>query len=353
MGASESKERKPSSKQCIAKCKNCKSATRPVTYQCTICSIVICEHCNDSLKDNCITNRDHLLVNIKDIGKNIIQISKQFPTDVDEIHCLCTFEDGSLWISSFGNKTLQCYKQHGDNLQTVVHKNMEVLGIAVSSTNTILLCVPGESHLKKLSLHEKRAYVCDTVYDASPLSPSAIHVTGHGKVIIGAHGKGRALVSYWNEEGRCTHHHDLFTSNKHSVSTIVAITSTKNKYIHVVEFTRYDTELEDQARVVVLNKKAKIKNIYTGHSDINKYKPFHPKDIATTPKDNVIVLDTNTQHIHALLDTGLVLAIYDLRQVGLLSPLSIAFDPTGLLWLACKKTDGGNQKAELLLLNLI
>jgi hypothetical protein len=54
-----------------------------------------------------------------------------------------------------------------------------------------------------------------------------------------------------------------------------------------------------QGRIIVLDQEGDVKNIYTGHPDVNhENKLFSPTGIVTTPSDKFVVADQNHHIIH-------------------------------------------------------
>ncbi|VDI15372.1 Hypothetical predicted protein [Mytilus galloprovincialis] len=106
----------------------------------------------------------------------------------------------------------------------------------------------------------------------------------------------------------------------------MSITSTSNGNIHVV-----DRKVGKEGRVVVLVPGSDVINSYKGHHEINKDKPFKPNRIVTTPRDNVMVSDLDTDTIHILDSEGNLKSWFITEDIGILYPFSLAFTPTGQL----------------------
>ncbi|VDI37982.1 Hypothetical predicted protein, partial [Mytilus galloprovincialis] len=117
------------------------------------------------------------------------------------------------------------------------------------------------------------------------------------------------------------------------------ITSTRNGNIHVADCH----PSSDSGRVVVLGQGGDIINTYTGHAHINKDKQFRPVSIVTTPKDNVIVPDKDTHSLHILDRNGHLMAYYSDNNVKLY-PCTLAFTPTGQLYMGCGRTKSSTSK---------
>ncbi|CAC5425939.1 unnamed protein product [Mytilus coruscus] len=75
-------------------------------------------------------------------------------------------------------------------------------------------------------------------------------------------------------------------------------------------------------------------------TEINKDRPFYPTDIVTTHRDNVIVADMFTDTLHILNNAGLLMTYYKTSDINIMLPYSLAFSPTGTLYIGCTRTKG-------------
>lgn len=120
------------------------------------------------------------------------------------------------------------------------------------------------------------------------------------------------------------------------------ITSTSNGNIHMV-----DEVSSSRYRLVVLRQGGNIINTYTGHTEINKDIKFLPGDIVTTPRDNVIVSDWYTSSLHILNNFGLLITRYKTSDINILLPGSLAFTPTGQLYIGRSSLKGNTTKVKI------
>ncbi|XP_071170893.1 uncharacterized protein [Mytilus edulis] len=112
---------------------------------------------------------------------------------------------------------------------------------------------------------------------------------------------------------------------------LLRITSTSNGNIHVVD----GGVRGGIYRVVMLEQGGDIINIYTGDREINKDIPFNPRDIVTTPRDNVIVADINTHTLHILNNAGTLVTCHKTSDINIVLLCSLVFTPTGQLYIEC------------------
>ncbi|VDI02209.1 Hypothetical predicted protein [Mytilus galloprovincialis] len=288
--------------QAPAKCGICET-DRPIKWKCIDCSKLLCNHCKEKVHPQFQNAKDHQVVNIKDVGRPPtvveININKQYNTELHAIGFMSYCKDDSLWISSGAGKILQRVKPDGTKLTILSSYNMMTYGISVTQSNNLLIST-GETSLKQIS--SNTGTLTDSVYNMSPLHPIAVHITSDNKVLV------------------------------------ACVQGIGN--IHVVD------EVSDHGRqrVVVLGQGGDIINIYTGDTEINKDIPFIPADIATTPRDNVILDDVMTDTLHILNNAGLLMTYYKTSDINIMFPLSLAFSPTGQLYIGCSKSAGRTTK---------
>ncbi|XP_063435805.1 uncharacterized protein LOC134716732 [Mytilus trossulus] len=118
-----------------------------------------------------------------------------------------------------------------------------------------------------------------------------------------------------------------------------SITTTSNGNIHVL-----DAVSGARGKVAVLGQGGDIINTYTGDREINKDIQFYPGDIVTTPRDNVIVADPSTNTLHILNNADLPMAFYKTSDINIKYQLSLAFSPTGQLYIGCNRSSHGTKK---------
>ncbi|XP_076101001.1 uncharacterized protein LOC143070686 [Mytilus galloprovincialis] len=263
------------------------------------------------------------------VAFNIIQ---EYQTKLSAITDIVPCVDNSVWIYSYLDSCMANAIPAGKELKVLKSKfNMKVYGIVITTSNNILLS-NGTSRLSRLQqLNKTNGNISNTVYNVSPLGPTCIYITSGNKVIVGGyHDKLGRAVFVMNEKGD---HETVYEHDKHNQPIFTyprSITSTSNGNIHVV-----DRDHGEEGRVVVLTTGSDVINSYKGHPEINKIIPFKPARIVTTPRDNVIVTDLDTDIIHILDSKGNLVSWYNTADIGIYYPYSLAFTPTGQLYIGC------------------
>ncbi|XP_071171191.1 uncharacterized protein [Mytilus edulis] len=328
--------------QAPAKCRICET-DRPIKWKCIDCDNLLCNHCKEKVHPNLKNTENHRVVNIKDVGQPTaveLNISKQYQTELSTVGYMSYCHDDSLWINNITEKVLQRVKPEGTKLNILSSFNIKVYGMAVTQTNNLLISTNG----KKLKQISNTGTLTDSGYNVSPFLPTAVHITSDNKVlVIGVNSDypkpGRRVVILMNENGdhERVYEHD---QHKQTISNNPKnITSTSNGNIHVV-----DKVSDHRLRVVVLGQGGDIINIYTGDKEINKDRSFLPTDIVTTPRDNVIVADMNTDTLHILNNVGLLMTCYKTSDRNIIYPRSLAFSPTGQLYIGCNRINRSTTK---------
>ncbi|VDI38206.1 Hypothetical predicted protein [Mytilus galloprovincialis] len=232
-----------------------------------------------------------------------LEINKQYQTELETVTFVSSSIEQTFWISSGGFCLVQKVKLDGNNIQVLSSYNISVY---------------------------------DTVYNLSPFYPTAVHITSDNKILVGGNNRdflkqGRRVVILMNknrDHERVYEHHQ----HKQPIFTYpLRITSTSNGNIHVVD----GGVRGNRYRVVVLEQGGDLINIYTGDREINKDIPFNPRDIVTTPRDNVIVADINTYTLHILNNAGILVTCYKTSDINIVSLCSLVFTPTGQLYIGC------------------
>ncbi|XP_076101154.1 uncharacterized protein LOC143070938 [Mytilus galloprovincialis] len=259
-------------------------------------------------------------------------LNKTFQTDVIGICNVCPLMnfDRSIWISSTLDELVQRVKPEGNKLKVLSSFKTVVYGMTMLRSNDILLCTLG-SRLKQLSVTTGK--LTDTVYDVDPFQATAIHITSGNKVVVGgfADDMGKSAVFVMNEKGE---HETVFERNQHlpAFNYPWNITSTRNGNIHVVD----NHQRCDRRKVVICGQGGGVVNTYYGHSVVNKEEySFLPFGIVTTKRDVVIVADMDTHTLHMLNNAGRLMTYQNINKIGIQYPFSLAFTPTGKLYIGC------------------
>ncbi|XP_071121368.1 uncharacterized protein [Mytilus edulis] len=340
---------------------------------------LFCKTCNKCICPKCITkaHNGHELIEEEDYNKGKVElkskqkgeikleISKVYTTDLNNIHLKAVCSDGSMWMGDNLRSKLQHVKLMGNRTEVITSQNTQIYGMAKTHSNNILV-IPDDGTKLKL-INTVTGEITDSRYDVKPLDPIGVHVTSDHRVIIGAgsggdafSATGRGVVVVMDQEGKqlkeyehINHKKQLFslprflTSTKRLFTFPVRVTTTSNGNICVVDWLDKDY----RGRVVVLSPGGDVLGTYTGQPDVNTVKkPFKPKGILTTPSDNILVTDVNNNLLHILTDQGQSITYYNLRDMRILYPHSLALSTTGTIYIGCVNKSG-SPKAKLYELN--
>ncbi|XP_063446559.1 uncharacterized protein LOC134726091 [Mytilus trossulus] len=231
--------------------------------------------------------------------------------------------------------------------------NIFVHDTALDSKKDLLLSV-GEPMLKLFN--ENTGKVCDTKYNIEPLETFGVHFTRENKVIIGAvaaedlfSGDGRRLVIVMDEEGNRIKQFEHDNNKMPLFTAPVRITSTSNSNICVLDVI----DQTGKSRVIVLGQEGNVKQIYTGHPDINSWKrPFNCLGVLATPADNIIVTDLNNHTLHILNSDGVIITYFRTDDLGIKGPYSLALSKPGHFYLGCAGKKGSQDSVEAQLYRL-
>ncbi|CAC5361677.1 unnamed protein product [Mytilus coruscus] len=339
---------------------------------------LFCNTCNKFICPKCITkvHNGHELIEEEDYNKGKVElkpkqkseikleISKYYTTDLINIHLIAVCSDGSMWMADNLNSKLQHVKLKENRTEVITSLNTQIWGIGKTHSNNILVTTD-ETKLKQINT--VTGEITDSRYDVKPLYPLGIHVTSDHRVIIGAWSRGKAfpatgrrVVVVMDQEGKQlkeyehdNHKKPLFslptflTSTKRLFTYPAFVTSTSKGNICVVDILDND----GRGEVVILSPGGDILGTYTGHPDVNTEKdPFTPAGILTTLSDNIVVTDGNNHLLHILSDQGQIITYYNLSDMGIIYPHSLALSTTGTIYIGCasKKESPDTTKAKLL-----
>ncbi|XP_063425364.1 uncharacterized protein LOC134708647 [Mytilus trossulus] len=316
--------------QCAMICQLCVVDPK-VKWKCLKCELLMCMKCKDKVHAKFKTDKEHRVIDIKELQLDGIEEYdafnleedeemmtprlevkitniKKFPTTLENITILAISLDDSLWIGDgeeqegfhpFSKPTaLQKVKVETQKLKVISTFNIGVWDIAITNTNDLLMATR-ESKLKQIINSCNR--VSESTYEvhADSFIISCVHVTKNGKVIIGANKKDpehREIIGVMDTDGSRLTWHENDKNQKPLFEYPMSITSTTNENIFVA----------DLRRVVVLGKV----DVIRVYHPIIKLCPFRPKSVVTTPLDNVIVADCHNHSLHILNNTGHSLTTY-------------------------------------------
>ncbi|CAC5425760.1 unnamed protein product [Mytilus coruscus] len=318
---------------CCLFCQTCK------TFICVKCVAKV--HNGHELIEEEDYNKGKVEMKPKQQSKIKFEISKEYTTALTHIHHTAVCSDGSMWMGDGTRSKLQHVKLTENKTEVITNFNTEIYGMAKTHSNNILVTT-GDTQLK--IINTMTGQITDSKYNVKPLTPISIHVTSDHRVIIGAWtgGKtlpvtGRRVVVVMDQEGKQLEEYEHDNHNKRLFTYPEHITSTSNGNICVVDWLDNDF----RGRVVVLSPGGDILGIYTGHPDVNTgKKPFKPKEIITTLSDNIVVTDVSNQFLHILTDQGQSITYYNLHDMGILYPHSLALSTSGTIYVGCVNLQG-------------
>lgn len=276
-----------------------------------------------------------------------LQIIEHYQTELSAISHLCTSSTGSLWMGSNIDDTIHEVIPTNGKLEIKCSFNTPVYSMACDPSNNLIIST---SETKPQKINATTNGVSDTNYDISPFDVTAIHITRECKVVVGGINDelGRRAMFIINMEGRQESKFELDKNGKPLFTYPYEITSTDKGHIHAVDCH----PSQDRGRVVVLLDGGDIRNIYSGHPDVNKDTPFIPASIATTLKDNVVVVDHFTWYLHVLDNEGHPLTVYNTKDAGIQLPESLSFISKGSLWIGCSTPEDSDAKAKVYHVNI-
>ncbi|XP_076097942.1 uncharacterized protein LOC143068079 [Mytilus galloprovincialis] len=287
-----------------------------------------------------------------DSDSEATELVKTYTTDIRSIHFLTELSDQTLLISDNQSEVLQHVKLEETNAKVIANFTIQIFGMAVSPSGDILVST-GDTILKVFDI--KTGKMTDSLYSVHPFKSCAIHVNQDQRVIIGVRSSeadvgatGRCVVIVMDQEGNCLmeYEHD---NNKIPLFTHPAnITSTKDGNICVLDIMLCHTD--ETGRIVVLAPGGDVIQIYSGHPDINNVgRPFIPGDISTISSGGIIVTDTKTQTLHILDNDGQFIICYNILDIGINYPYSLAMSLSGHLYIGgtCEQGSPDTYKTKL------
>ncbi|CAC5361675.1 unnamed protein product [Mytilus coruscus] len=240
---------------------------------------LFCNTCNKFICPKCITTKvhnGHELIEEEDYNKGKVElkpkqkseikleISKEYITDLNNIHLIAVCSDGSMWMADNARSKLQHVTLRENRTKVITSLNTKIYGIATTHSNNILVTTD-ETKLKQINT--VTGEITDSRYDVKPLYPRAIHVTSDHRVIIrqvsrqGIPATGRRVVVVMDQEGKQLQEYEHDKHNKPLFTFPADITSTKRLFtylyvtctskgkIYVVDWL----DIDFRGRVVVLS----------------------------------------------------------------------------------------------------
>ena len=277
-----------------------------------------------------------------------LEVVKQFTTDIGGVNNILNCRDGSLWINDGDNRQLQKVNPVGETLHVISIIKVTVHNMALTSSEDLLLAT-GTSTIQVIP--SGILELMDSLYDVSPLLPTAVHVTHDNKVIVGAVDKvpcfpvtGPRQVKIMDHTGKEKKFFQFDGNKKPLFSLPIRIASNSRNNIGVIDCLSMNL----QGRIIVLDQEGGVKNIYTGHPDVNHgNKLFCPTGIVTTPSDKFVVADLYVHIIHILSSDGGILTYHKTGKVGVELPYSLSISHTGQLYTGCSNYTSSKEKAKI------
>lgn len=146
-------------------------------------------------------------------------------------------------------------------------------------------------------------------------------MTWDQNVTVGGVKKGQGVVKVMNTNGK-----HLVTYEKDNDKPIFTyprrITTRRNGNIFI----------EDWDKVVVIKLSGSI-TFYNGHPDINSDDcHFRPVAILVTFKDNVLIRNSDNDHLHILTNKGEFISNYNMTNIGIIRPYFLALLHSGTIY---------------------
>lgn len=346
-----------------------------ISWKCLECDLLMCSECKNSVHSQAKTTKEHRIINIKEIGlydnknasasneNNIcvaLHVLEEFQTKLGYVECLAVSSDDYLWIGDgkhkeiipiFNSHTgLQKVKTANNKLKVISSFNIELVSISMTPNNDLLIVTKG-SRLKQIKNRESK--ITDTGFDFEPYELLAVHVTSKYKVILGVWDErdNTCLVWVMNHAGKQERAYGKNETKNISFNKVLRITDTSNDNIFVI-----DTDNEKLNGSIIVLGLDNIINTYAGQPVINTEElPFTPTDLATTPADNVIIVDENICVLHVLNASGELITYINTEDKGILFPNSICLTMAGQFCILCQATtskEGIEHKGKLYKLNI-
>lgn len=330
-------------------CQLCETGTT-IKWRCKDCSLLICDTCR---KVHLKLSKEHDIKNIKDIQEdNIIKdgdkigieidVVGQYKVDTKHIYNLAVSKDGSLWIGDSNPNKLLHVKLCRDVATIISTINIKSYSLDISPLGSPF--VVGESPSTLKIIDEMTGEVIDSKFKIYNWVVICVHVTKNMNIILGAHkgGSGRIIVMDQNAK-----HLNTFgkADDKQLLSYPRSIATVSNGNIFISD--KCD---EKCGRVVMIKPDRDRFQYYHGKSGVNtKSKPFLPVSLLVTKRDNVLMTELNTDFLHILNSEGVFLTCFNLRDIGIVKPFSLASSPSGKLYVGTvrRKTESEGTKAIL------
>lgn len=277
-----------------------------------------------------------------------LTVVKKYKTDMRIAQFMAACSDESLWVSeNLVEKVLKKIKHTDDGFEIQSKFNIVVYGMAVTPSDDLLLSTDGPT-LK--IIRGKTGKMLDSKISVNPLEPKFLHISRSGEIFISVKSpgplypaKGERLVIVTDMKGNQQAKYGYDEKQKPLFTFPWGIATSKNGNICVID--RLSNECK--GRVVVLNRRGGVENIYNGYPEIEASQ-FEPRGIVVTEAGNILVSAMAlTVKLHILDGSGELLAYFDTECRGIEMPFSLVFTTSGKFYIGGSTMASGNDKAEL------
>ncbi|CAC5402059.1 unnamed protein product [Mytilus coruscus] len=271
---------------------------------------------------------------------------KRYTTDLPVINRLISSSDNTLWITRATLNILQKIKIEGDYLNIISTFNIKAFDIA-SAPNGDLLIASDKSYIKLIQSNQHNIEV--SRYDISPFLPTAIHVSRHEKIMIGAMSTGPAFPSTGERklivmDINGVHEYTVQHDELNTILFTYPISITSNDIGDAFVLNRLNADCE--GRVVILDKLGTVKNIYSGHPIFNIDQKFKPKEIAAT-NDTLIICEAHNHRLHVINSSGNLIQYVNTKDIlGISFPQSL-YSTKDQLLIGTSRKKGSTDKSKL------
>lgn len=280
------------------------------------------------------------LISQKSAAEVSLSINKQFFTDMSTVGLVTPCPDGSIWISNTIDTLVQRVQPQEQDLEILQSVTAKVYGMAAFDDYDILVSVDGPVIKLIKSTSGQIEY---TSFNVKPFETTAIHNTLKAEVLVGGFraSQERGVVFKFDTDGNTEKLYEFDKQNQPLFRYPRSIASAQNRVIYVAD----NHPKDGIGRVVVIEEKGEVNNIYLGHHSVNQSIPFRPVSIVTTLRTNVIVSDFDSHTFHILDSYGYFLTCYNATDLGILYPFSLGISSEGNVYVGCSRGKGNIDKA--------
>ncbi|XP_052102873.1 uncharacterized protein LOC127736395 [Mytilus californianus] len=328
-----------------------------IKWRCKDCVLLMCDNCKERIHPKFKSAETHVIVSLKDVGKEDSDISAQFgslqiskpvissvvSTYMTSLPAICQMQynpgNDTLFCSYYLDDSTYAYfniRLLKESVKVLQSFNIECMDFALNSKGNIYFAQNPSFVLNVLSSDG----VIKTIFSLSHMVILGIHINKSNEIILGLREQGppfpvktcstRQIAIFGaKNERKLTIEYDQKGRKLFSYIWRISTDSDNNIYA-IDQFEKFD------GRLVALETCGRAKFIYKGHSSINtSRKPFNPMGIVITKTNIIIVSDKNNNALHALNTKGEVIGIQTVTTLGIKRPRSLCLDSEGFLLIGC------------------